>query len=61
MTKTLIDRFDKSHLIVAVHQSPKAPPLPAWMRELGHLDHLLAVWEWRGAPTPWLVMRPRPA
>jgi hypothetical protein len=34
--------------------------MPAWLQELAHLDQLLAVWEWRAAPTPWLVMRPKP-
>jgi len=24
---------------------------------LAHLDQLLAVWEWRSGPTPWLVMK----
>jgi len=28
------------------------------MQGLGHLDHLLATWEWRMGPTPWLVMEP---
>jgi hypothetical protein len=28
------------------------------MRDLGHLDQLLAIWEWRMAPTPWLVLEP---
>jgi hypothetical protein len=35
--------------------------LPGWMTPLPHLDLLLATWEWRAAPTPWLVMRPRTA
>jgi hypothetical protein len=24
---------------------------------LAHLDQLLATWEWRSGPTPWLVMK----
>jgi hypothetical protein len=27
--------------------------------ELSHMDRLLAIWEWRSGPTPWLVMRPK--
>jgi hypothetical protein len=29
------------------------------MQGLGHLDQLLAIWEWRMAPTPWLMLEPR--
>jgi len=32
---------------------------PAWFNRLTHLDQLLAVWEWRSGPTPWLVMKAR--
>jgi len=54
-------RFEASHDVIRVDQSPKTTPLPAWIGELGHLDQLLAVWEWRLWPTPWLVMRPKAA
>ena len=33
--------------------------VPPWFTRLGHLDQLLATWEWRSGPTPWLVMRSR--
>jgi hypothetical protein len=55
----LVRRFSPTHRIVLVRQQPKVLELPAWLQELGHLDQLLAVWEWRRAPTPWLVMRPK--
>ncbi|MGQ0559209.1 MAG: hypothetical protein ACT4OE_06445 [Sphingosinicella sp.] len=55
----LTARFAASHDIVRVDQQPKQYQLPAWLAEMGHLDQLLAVWEWRLKPTPWLVMRPR--
>lgn len=55
----LIERFSPTHDIEVVRQGPKTAPMPAWLGELGHLDQLLAVWEWRSAPTPWLVMTPR--
>ena len=32
---------------------------PQWFLNLAHLDQLLATWEWRSGPTPWLVMRAR--
>jgi hypothetical protein len=34
---------------------------PWWLKDLSHLDQLLAVWEWRAGPTPWLVMTPKAA
>ena len=33
--------------------------VPDWLMASNHLDQLLAVWEWRLGPTPWLVMRPK--
>jgi precorrin-6B methylase 2 len=59
--KTLMSRFAPTHDIQRVDQGPKTLPMPWWIQELGHLDHLLAVWEFRSAPTPWLVMRPKAA
>lgn len=57
----LTERFAPTHDIERLEQGPKTTPLPAWFAELGHLDQLLAAWEWRAHPTPWLVMRPRSA
>lgn len=56
----LARRFLATHQIVRVRQQPKVFAMPEWLQELPHLDQLLAVWEWRQAPTPWLVMRPKP-
>lgn len=55
----LLGRFAPTHEITQVRQQPKVFELPEWLQELPHLDQLLAVWEWRLAPTPWLVMRPK--
>lgn len=55
----LTERFSPSHTIERIDQGPKTTPLPAWFGELGHLDQLLVVWEWRAQPTPWLVLRPK--
>jgi hypothetical protein len=56
----ILRRFSPTHQIALVRQQAKAFELPAWLEGLPHLDQLLAVWEWRQAPTPWLVMRPKP-
>lgn len=55
----ITSRFSKTHDIVRVEQQPKSFDMPDWLRPLSHLDQLLAVWEFRLAPTPWLVMRPK--
>ncbi|MGZ3375341.1 MAG: hypothetical protein ACXU8S_01975 [Phenylobacterium sp.] len=56
---TMVERFSPTHDIVRVDQAPKAFEPPPWFGWLTHLDQLLAVWEWRAKPTPWLVMTPR--
>jgi precorrin-6B methylase 2 len=56
---TMVERFTPTHDIVRVDQGPKTFDMPAWLRPLPHLDQLLAVWEWRARPTPWLVMTPK--
>jgi SAM-dependent methyltransferase len=55
----LTERFSSTHDILRLDQQPKSLPLPPWMSQTGHLDQLLAVWEWRSHPTPWLVMTPK--
>jgi hypothetical protein len=57
--QVMLERFSPTHDIIRVDQQPKAFDMPAWLQELPHLDQLLAVWEWRAIPTPWLVMRPK--
>jgi len=56
---TLSERFSPTHDIVRVDQQAKVFDAPDWLKALPHLDQLLAVWEWRAAPTPWLVMTPK--
>jgi precorrin-6B methylase 2 len=58
---TMVERFSPSHDILRVDQQPKTFVMPDWLQALPHLDQLLAVWEWRARPTPWLVMTPKPA
>jgi hypothetical protein len=53
-------RFAATHSILRIEHALAATQLPDWMQGMGHLDHLLATWEWRMGPTPWLVMEPRP-
>ena len=55
----LVERFERTHSVEVRQARTVVPDLPPWLENLGHLDQLLAVWEWRAAPTPWLVMRPK--
>lgn len=59
ITKLLIERFSATHDITVVEDNGqrRLPDVPAWFNNLAHLDQLLAVWEWRSGPTPWLVMK----
>ena len=59
ITQMLLDRFMPSHHITLVEDNGQRDfaQAPAWFKSLAHLDQLLAVWEWRSGPTPWLVMK----
>ena len=59
ITQTLIDRFQASHQITLVQDNGQRQlqNAPGWFNNLAHLDQLLATWEWRSGPTPWLVMK----
>jgi hypothetical protein len=58
ITQLLIDRFKDSHQIRLVEDDGqrRLDKPPQWFLNLAHLDQLLATWEWRSGPTPWLVM-----
>lgn len=55
----LMERFAATHDIQRIDMAHKTLPLPDWLAAKSHIDQLLAVWEWRLRPTPWLVMRPK--
>ncbi len=61
VTARLIERFSPSHDIEVIGHTPQIMARPDWLKTLSHLDQLIAVWEWRQGPTPWLVMRPKAA
>lgn len=58
VTERLVDRFQATHAIDRLDPQLAAAELPEELRRAGHLDVVLAAWEWRAGPTPWLVMRP---
>jgi hypothetical protein len=53
----LAARFAPTHTVTRLDRQLDASTLPAWMEELSDLDRLIALWEWRGGPTPWLWMQ----
>lgn len=55
----LAERFAATHHVTQLPMGGRTLPLPDWLMASNHLDQLLAVWEWRLGPTPWLVMRPK--
>ena len=54
----LKSRFEATHAIEVIEDNGQRslPDAPAWFNSLSHLDQLLAVWEWRTGPTPWMVL-----
>ena len=63
ITRTLLDRFQATHVISVVEDDGQRQlqDMPLWFRNMAHLDQLCAVWEWRAGPTPWLIMKSRQA
>ena len=57
LTDMIAERFAASHRIERIDRRLDDSALPEWMGELSDLDRLLALWEWRGGPTPWLWMQ----
>ena len=51
-------RFSETHnlKIVIDNGQRDLKGMPNWFFNLSHLDQLLSVWEWRGGPTPWIIM-----
>jgi hypothetical protein len=56
VTERLIARFAATHRITRIDRKLDDATLPEWKQELSDLDRLLALWEWRSGPTPWLWM-----
>jgi len=59
LTETLRKRFAPTHDVETFDRAVDSSVLPPWMESLSDLDRLIALWEWRAGPTPWLWMRCR--
>ena len=56
IARKICSRFEASHDITIAPHAGRNVSLPNFFQEYGHLDQLLAIWEWRTGPTPWAVM-----
>jgi hypothetical protein len=56
LSALLAARFAPTHHVTRIDRALNAT-LPGWMEELSDLDRLIALWEWRAGPTPWLWMQ----
>jgi len=59
VTERLIARFAPTHDIKRFDPRVEKADLPDQLTGRSHLDMMLACWEWRAGPTPWLIMRPK--
>ena len=60
-TRALIEgRFAATHDIAIIPNDRAEGRLPPALWEHNSLDQVLAIWEGRKEPTPWLVMTPKP-
>jgi hypothetical protein len=55
----IAERFSPTHDIQFFTQKINAVALPPLFDQVGHLDQLLAIWEWRAGPTPWATLSAR--
>jgi hypothetical protein len=60
LSANLAQRFAASHDVQIFDRSLDVGALPDWMHSYSDMDRLLALWEWRAGPTPWLWMTAKP-
>lgn len=56
LSHLIAERFKATHHIRVIGRRLDDSALPDWMEALSDLDRLVALWEWRAGPTPWLWM-----
>lgn len=55
-SKSLTKAFEETHSIEVLELGSRNTRAIPELRQREHLDQLLAVWEWRAQPTPWLLL-----
>lgn len=56
LAEKIARRFRPTHDVRRIERVLDDSGLPDWMNQLSDMDRLLALWEWRAWPTPWLWM-----
>ena len=56
LSAAITQRFAATHDVRRIDRAIDDQGLPDWMQNLSDLDRLIALWEWRSGPTPWLWM-----
>lgn len=56
LTAKIRDRFAETHSVREIGRALDDSGFPEWMEDLSDMDRLIALWEWRMGPTPWLWM-----
>ena len=57
LSQLIAARFAATHHVQVIGRKLDDSGLPDWMEGLSDLDRLIALWEWRSGPTPWLWMQ----
>lgn len=61
LAENLLNQFRDSHYIQIIGHGGRNPSQFSELNRQKHLDQLLAVWEFRGGPTPWAYLRAKSA
>lgn len=61
LSHSLAKRFGATHEVQIINRQVDCLSLPDWMHDFSDLDRLIALWEWRRGPTPWLWMKTKTA
>jgi hypothetical protein len=56
LVQTISARFARTHNVTRIDRRLDDSGMPDWMHDLSDMDRMLALWEWRAGPTPWLWM-----
>jgi hypothetical protein len=59
LSQTIIERFEPTHQVTRIDHGGRNWMEYTALHDRPHLDQLLAMWEGRSGPTPWVWMTPR--
>lgn len=56
LSQRIADRFAATHQVRRIGRKVQDAALPGFTEDWSDMDRLIALWEWRAGPTPWLWM-----